>query len=420
MKRTIILLVTLVALGSGAVACGRGRTPTPTPTPLPVQAPGWEGVTVHTLCLEVEQSYPQIEKEFSQPIAEATQRILARLGLQVVAPGEACDATLSISLTGQALAANYRGGVWWAKSLEAGGRFYTGAEVNGQMSLIFPGHEPLTLPISGMVPTPDRISGTYGPDTPAEAPFGYAWSKALLDGLAHLWGYQVLIQAVEDNDVYVCLKAVRDLAEVGPEEGVLPALIWAVEHERGSCGIAAARVLGDMGPEAKEAIPALTQALRGGKVADWREAAAYALAKIGPEAVPALFQVAEDHHNDIWVRCDAIDALGDIGPEAVPVLIQILRDDSDQIRMHAAGALIDITGQHFGHDADRWQQWWEEQAPVMGTPSGGVITYTVQAGDTLAKIAAEFGVTVEEIVEANDIEDPSLINVGQVLVIPKP
>ena len=49
-----------------------------------------------------------------------------------------------------------------------------------------------------------------------------------------------------------------------------------------------------------------------------------------------------------------------------------------------------------------------------------VITYTVQAGDTLAKIAAEFGVTVEEIVEANDIEDPSLINVGQVLVIPKP
>lgn len=61
-------------------------------------------------------------------------------------------------------------------------------------------------------------------------------------------------------------------------------------------------------------------------------------------------------------------------------------------------------------------------APLAITPSPAaeVITYTVQAGDTLAKIAAEFGVTVEAIVEANGIEDPSLINVGQVLVIPQP
>ncbi|GAJ21297.1 unnamed protein product, partial [marine sediment metagenome] len=36
-------------------------------------------------------------------------------------------------------------------------------------------------------------------------------------------------------------------------------------------------------------------------------------------------------------------------------------------------------------------------------PSPEVITYTVRAGDGLAKIAAQFGVTVEEIVEANDI-----------------
>jgi len=57
--------------------------------------------------------------------------------------------------------------------------------------------------------------------------------------------------------------------------------------------------------------------------------------------------------------------------------------------------------------------------PEPTPPPIAVITYTVQAGDTLGKIAAEFGVTVEEIIEANDIEDPSLINVGQVLVIPQ-
>ncbi|HAL61960.1 MAG TPA: hypothetical protein DCP08_06075 [Chloroflexi bacterium] len=56
--------------------------------------------------------------------------------------------------------------------------------------------------------------------------------------------------------------------------------------------------------------------------------------------------------------------------------------------------------------------------PERTPPPTAVITYTVQSGDTLAKIAAKFGVTVEEIVEANDIQDPSLINVGQVLVIP--
>jgi LysM repeat protein/tetratricopeptide (TPR) repeat protein len=58
------------------------------------------------------------------------------------------------------------------------------------------------------------------------------------------------------------------------------------------------------------------------------------------------------------------------------------------------------------------------RAVATPTPVTGVVTYTVQAGDTLGQIAKEFGVTVEAIVEANDIEDPSLIQVGQVLVIP--
>ncbi len=45
-------------------------------------------------------------------------------------------------------------------------------------------------------------------------------------------------------------------------------------------------------------------------------------------------------------------------------------------------------------------------------------TYVVQSGDTLAKIAGKFGTTVEALVHANDISDPSLIRVGQVLIIP--
>ncbi|MCA9960313.1 MAG: LysM peptidoglycan-binding domain-containing protein, partial [Anaerolineales bacterium] len=44
--------------------------------------------------------------------------------------------------------------------------------------------------------------------------------------------------------------------------------------------------------------------------------------------------------------------------------------------------------------------------------------YTVQAGDTLSALAQRFGTTVEAIVAANNITNPNLINVGQVLEIP--
>jgi murein DD-endopeptidase MepM/ murein hydrolase activator NlpD len=46
--------------------------------------------------------------------------------------------------------------------------------------------------------------------------------------------------------------------------------------------------------------------------------------------------------------------------------------------------------------------------------------YVVQPGDTLFRIAQRFGTTVEAIAGANGIADPSLINVGQELVIPTP
>jgi LysM repeat protein len=46
------------------------------------------------------------------------------------------------------------------------------------------------------------------------------------------------------------------------------------------------------------------------------------------------------------------------------------------------------------------------------------ITYTVKRGDTLAKIAARFGVNLQEIVQVNDIANPSSIRTGQKLTLP--
>ena len=103
----------------------------------------------------------------------------------------------------------------------------------------------------------------------------------------------------------------------------------------------AAYVLGEMGPKAKEAIPALVEALKrqpmpGESVAD---NAALALGKIGPdarEAVPALTQTLADRE---WtVRRHAAIALGEIGPDAQPALAALdkLTRDPDPLVQKAA------------------------------------------------------------------------------------
>jgi LysM repeat protein len=56
--------------------------------------------------------------------------------------------------------------------------------------------------------------------------------------------------------------------------------------------------------------------------------------------------------------------------------------------------------------------------PTPTPPASGYHSYTVQAGDTLTRIAARFGVTVNQIMAANNLTNPNFIYVGQVLRIP--
>ncbi len=61
---------------------------------------------------------------------------------------------------------------------------------------------------------------------------------------------------------------------------------------------------------------------------------------------------------------------------------------------------------------------------VISTPNQDAIatsvskTYIVQSGDTLSGIAAQFGVRLETILRINAIEDPNILEVGQVILIP--
>ena len=52
------------------------------------------------------------------------------------------------------------------------------------------------------------------------------------------------------------------------------------------------------------------------------------------------------------------------------------------------------------------------------TATVGTTTYTVQRGDELKHIAAQYGVSIWKIISANDIPNPDSLRVGQVLTIP--
>ena len=122
-------------------------------------------------------------------------------------------------------------------------------------------------------------------------------------------------------------------------------------------------------------ISALVQALVEGNEQE-RRAAVEQLIAMGPEAaeaIPALTQALSNQ--DQAVRQIVAEVLGIVGPQAttqaIPALIQALGDSSESVRLTAAEALSTITGQNFGLDAALWQQWWAEQQAALQADSGG-------------------------------------------------
>jgi LysM repeat protein len=57
-------------------------------------------------------------------------------------------------------------------------------------------------------------------------------------------------------------------------------------------------------------------------------------------------------------------------------------------------------------------------APTTTGREGGDIVHTIRSGETLSEIASSYNVTVQEIVQANGLEDPNRIVTGQNLIIP--
>ena len=96
-----------------------------------------------------------------------------------------------------------------------------------------------------------------------------------------------------------------------------------------------------------------------------------------------------------------------------------------------SGDTLSVIANDFGVTVDQLVRWNNISNPNLITvgqilyfsdkSSSGLgqgITYVVQAGDTLSGIATKFGTTVANLVSLNNISDPNLIYVGQVLKLP--
>jgi HEAT repeat protein len=105
----------------------------------------------------------------------------------------------------------------------------------------------------------------------------------------------------------------------------LPALCRGLTDADPRTASGAAQALGNMGGEAADAVPALTEAMRGTNIVLCR-LAAKALSQVGEPALDAL--IAHLQHADPFVRGEAALAIGWMGGEArsaVPYLARLVR-----------------------------------------------------------------------------------------------
>jgi hypothetical protein len=175
-----------VMIGVFLAACG----PQQVTTPLGISPQEALAPHVENVCLTVvqiftqERSSQELNGAPSQPIAEGVERILDGKGTNVVAEGEPCDATLTIRVDCRPDGVSYQhtGGPGQSYC-------FTGAICSVRGVMVIPGQEEIDFYTSGRHDTPIE---THSCPSETQAPFGEAWSIALLDGLAYLWGPEIL------------------------------------------------------------------------------------------------------------------------------------------------------------------------------------------------------------------------------------
>lgn len=277
---------------------------------------------IDTVCLKIERSRSETEGHWIYN-DEDIERILGRMDIKFVREGEACDATLTLEGKGNPYGSNYK-----SESSGLSNYCYTGGKVKGNVIFSIPGKDPFVFPIKGYQPEKETITSCY-----KTAPFYQMIYKPMLRAFIHLWGPEFAIRnLVWDEKDYIKDFLMEELESMGADAAY--ALLDCLSYDDYLAGVCA-RTLGSFGAE-PGVVSTLIEKL-GSDDLRTRAIAIYALQNIGPEA-----------------------------KDSIPALILLLDDDrisayDHVINQDAAYALELITGEKLGIDKEAWQAWFELQ-----------------------------------------------------------
>jgi len=187
---------------------------------------------------------------------------------------------------------------------------------------------------------------------------------------------EAIIEGLQSEDPNVRRAAVQALAESkAPSEEVAPRLVAAIEQAdpelirdvigalsamganavpRVKRGLDnpklrgyAAVILGNIGPEAKEAVPELIEALNVEDDPEFRREVLFTLGRIGRPAAPAVEKIIEILVNNpsdrmIAAACYALRNIGPAATEAGPALVGVYNEGTEYQKMLAIWALLEV------------------------------------------------------------------------------
>lgn len=149
-----------------------------------------------------------------------------------------------------------------------------------------------------------------------------------------------LIKATRDKNQFVARAAIPALGDIGPQaKNAVDTLIYLLSDDEPLVRRSAAYSLGKIGPPALKSADNLV-ALLGDRDDEVRKAVSWSLGILGPEVVPLLNTAIDSENAD--VRSGCVYALGNIGPNAIGSLgklIERLNDSEANIRFLAAKAI---------------------------------------------------------------------------------